>query len=44
LRAATTAVTLDGTRYDLQTDQIPVQAGSVSEATFTLLKDVTLKH
>ncbi len=40
--AQLTAVTLDGTRYDLQTDQIPVMAGS--EATFTLLNDLTLKR
>lgn len=40
--AQLTSVTLDGTRYDLQTDQIPVLAGS--EATFTLLNDLTLKR
>ncbi len=40
--AQLTAVTLDGTRYDLQTDQIPVMAGS--EATFTLQADLTLKR
>jgi hypothetical protein len=40
--AQLTAVTLDGTSYDLQTDQIPVMAGS--EATFTLLNDLTLKR
>jgi len=40
--AQLTAVTLDGTRYDLQTDQIPVVLGS--EATFTLLADLTLKR
>ncbi len=39
--AQLTSVTLDGTRYDLQTDQIPVMAGS--EATFTLQADLTLK-
>ncbi len=39
--AQLTAVTLDGTRYDLQTDQIPVLG---SEATFTLLNDLTLKR
>ena len=40
--AQLTSVTLDGTRYDLQTDQIPVLAGS--EAKFTLLKELTLKR
>ncbi|MGO9402393.1 MAG: hypothetical protein ACLPVW_02855 [Terriglobales bacterium] len=39
--AQLTAVTLDGTNYDLQTDQVPVLLGS--EATFTLLADLTLK-
>jgi len=39
--AQLTAVTLDGTSYELQTDQIPVLAGS--EATFTLQADLTLK-
>lgn len=39
--AQLTAVTLDGIRYDLQTDQIPVLG---SEATFTLLNDLTLKR
>jgi hypothetical protein len=42
--AQLTAVMLDGTRYDLHTDQVPMLAGSASELTFTLLKDVTLKH
>ena len=39
--AQLTAVTLDGTSYALQTDQIPVLLGS--EATFTLLADLTLQ-
>jgi len=39
--AQLTAVTLDGTTYELQTDQISVLLGS--EATFTLLADLTLK-
>ncbi len=39
--AQLTAVTLDGTNYDVQTDQVPVLLGS--EATFTLLADLTLK-
>lgn len=40
--AQLTAVTLDGIRYDLQTDQIPMIGGS--EATFTLQADLTLKR
>jgi hypothetical protein len=37
-------VTLDDVRYDLQTDQVPVIAGSMSEATFTLTKDLTIER
>lgn len=39
-----TGVTLDGVLYDLQTNQVPVLPGSIAEATFTLLKDVTIKR
>ena len=35
-----TEVTLDGVRYDLRTDQVPVPPGSITEAAFTLLKDL----
>ena len=42
--AQLTSVMLDGKRYDLQTDQVPVLAGSATEATFTLLDDVTLNR
>jgi len=42
--AQLTAVMLDGKRYDLQTDQVPLLAGSATEATFTLLDDVTLNR
>jgi hypothetical protein len=42
--AQLTAVVLDGTSYDVQTDQVPVLAGSASEVTFTLLNDVTLNR
>ena len=39
-----TEVTLDGVRYDMQTDQVPVLPGSITEAAFTLLKDLTIKR
>jgi hypothetical protein len=39
-----TDVTIDGVRYDLQTDRVPLFAGSVSEATFTLIKPVSVKR
>jgi hypothetical protein len=38
-----TAVTIDGSRYDLQTDRVPLFAES-SEATFTLTKPFTIKR
>jgi hypothetical protein len=39
-----TDVTIDGVRYDLQTDRVPLFAESMSEATFTLTKDFTIKR
>jgi hypothetical protein len=39
-----TDVTVDGVRYDLQTDRVPLFAGSVSEATFTLTKPFSVKR
>lgn len=42
--AQLTAVTLHGKHYDLQSDQIPVNAGLPTEVTFTLQKDVRLKR
>lgn len=39
-----TDVTIDGVRYELQTDRVPLFAGSFSEATFTLTKPVTIKR
>ena len=39
-----TDVTIDGVRYDLQTDRVPLFAESMSEATFTLIKAVTIKR
>jgi len=39
-----TDVTIDGVRYDLQTDRVPLFAESFSEATFTLTKPFTIKR
>jgi hypothetical protein len=39
-----TDVTIDGVRYDLQTDRVPLSAASMSEATFTLRRDFTIKR
>lgn len=39
-----TEVTLDGIRYELQTDHVARQEGSMSEATFTLTKSFTIKR
>jgi hypothetical protein len=39
-----TDVTIDGVRYDLQTDRVPLFAESFSEATFTLRRDFTSKR
>ena len=39
-----TEVTVNGVRYELQTDRVALQAGSMSEATFTLKKDFTIKR
>lgn len=39
-----TDVTIDGVRYDLQTDRVPLFAESMSEATFTLTKPFTIKR
>ena len=37
-------VTIDGVRYELQTDRVPLLAESMSEATFTLTRSFTLKR
>jgi hypothetical protein len=37
-------VTADGVRYDLQTDRVPVLEGSISESTFTVTKEFTIKR
>jgi hypothetical protein len=37
-------VTIDGIRYELQTDRVLLQQGSMSEATFTLKRDFTIKR
>jgi hypothetical protein len=37
-------VTINGVRYDLQTDRVALLEGSMSEATFTLTKDFTIKR
>ncbi len=39
-----TAVTIEGARYELQTDRVPVQERSISEATFTVARDFTIKR
>ena len=39
-----TDVTIDGVHYELQTDRVLLQQGSMSEATFTLTKPVTVKR
>jgi hypothetical protein len=39
-----TDVTIDGVRYDLQTDRVPLFAQSMSEATFTLTRAFTIKR
>ena len=39
-----TAVTIEGARYELQTDRVPVQEASISEITFTVAKDFTIKR
>lgn len=39
-----TDVTIAGVRYDLQTDRVPLFAGSISEATFTLTKPFSVKR
>jgi hypothetical protein len=39
-----TDVTIDGVRYDLQTDRLPLFPESMSEATFTLTKPFTIKR
>jgi len=39
-----TDVTIDGVRYDLQTDRVPLFAESISEATFTVTKPFTIKR
>ena len=39
-----TEVIIDGVRYQLHTDWVPLQQGSVSEATFTLRKDLKIKR
>ena len=39
-----TNVAIDGVRYDLQTDRVPLLAASPSEATFTLTKAFTIKR
>ena len=38
------SVTLDGTNYEMHTDQVPIQPGSISEVQFTLIKDLTIKR
>lgn len=39
-----TDVTVNGVRYELQTDRVAIQEGSMSEATFTLKKDLTVRR
>ena len=39
-----TEVTLGSVRYKLQTDRVPLQEGSISEATFTVTKDFTIER
>lgn len=39
-----TEVTIDGVRYDMKTDRVPLSAASMSEATFTLARDLTIKR
>jgi len=39
-----TEVIIDGVRYDLLTDRVPLQEGSMSEATFTLRKELKIKR
>jgi hypothetical protein len=39
-----TEVTIDGAHYELQTDRVLLQQGSMSEATFTLTKPFTIKR
>jgi len=39
-----TDVTIGGVRYELQTDRLLLQQGSMSESTFTLTKPVTIKR
>jgi hypothetical protein len=39
-----TDVTIDGVRYDLETDRVPLFAESMSEATFTLTNPFTIKR
>jgi hypothetical protein len=39
-----TDVTVDGVRYNLQTDRVPILEGSISESTFTLTKEFTIKR
>ena len=39
-----TEVIIDGVHYDLHTDRVPLQEGSISEATFTLRKDLKIKR
>ena len=39
-----TDVTIDGVRYKLQTDRLTLEDGSMSEATFTLRKALTIKR
>ncbi len=39
-----TDLTVDGVRYDLQTDRVPLFAESMSEATFTLTRPFTIKR
>jgi hypothetical protein len=39
-----TDVTIDGVHYKLQTDRVTLEDGSMSEATFTLTKALTIKR
>jgi hypothetical protein len=39
-----TEVTLGGVHYKLQTDRVPLQEGSISEATFTVARDFTIQR
>jgi hypothetical protein len=37
-------VTIDGVRYGLQTDRVPLQEGSMSEGTFTVTREFTINR